>query len=115
IIGLTVWLLLSVWVFFSRGTYEGLTLSVITLFFLILVGIPVILWLTWRRNTDPDGQRSFVTPFHDWASQSFETWTGAVRGGEASMQILLPIAAVAFGMTIFGLVFLFAVPHLGSS
>ena len=31
---------------------------------------------------------------------------------EAAVQILLPIAAVAFGMTIFGLAFLFAVPHL---
>jgi hypothetical protein len=30
------------------------------------------------------------------------------------MQILLPIAAVAFGMTIFGLVFLITVPHLGA-
>jgi Mn2+/Fe2+ NRAMP family transporter len=115
IIGLTIWLVLSVWVLFSRGTYEGLTLSVITLFFLILVGIPVLLWLTWRRNTDPKGQHGFVAPFHDWASQSFQTWTGGVSGREASTQILLPIAAVAFGMTIFGLVFLFAVPHLGSS
>jgi Mn2+/Fe2+ NRAMP family transporter len=115
IIGLTIWLVLSVWVLFSRGTYEGLTLSVITLFFLILVGIPVLLWLTWRRNTDPKEQRGFVAPFHDWASQSFQTWTGGVSGREASTQILLPIAAVAFGMTIFGLVFLFAVPHLGSS
>src|SRR5262245_28686916 len=43
-IGLTVWLVLSVWALFSRGAYEGLTLSVITLFFLVLVGIPVILW-----------------------------------------------------------------------
>jgi hypothetical protein len=39
IIGLTIWLVLSLWVLFSRGTYEGLTLSIITLFFLILVGI----------------------------------------------------------------------------
>jgi hypothetical protein len=30
---------------------------------------------------------------------------------EAAMQILLAIAAVAFGMTIFGLAFLFAIPH----
>jgi hypothetical protein len=67
IIGLTIWLVLSVWVLFSRGTYEGLTLSVITLFFLILVGIPVLLWLTWRRNTDPKEQHGFVAPFHDWA------------------------------------------------
>jgi hypothetical protein len=27
IIGLTVWLVLSVWVLFNRGTYEGVTLS----------------------------------------------------------------------------------------
>ena len=40
--------------------------------------------------------------------------TGNVSGGEAALQILLPIAAVAFGMTIFGLVFLFTVPHLGA-
>src|SRR5215468_5271020 len=33
IIGLTIWLVLSVWVLFSCGTYESLTLSVITLFF----------------------------------------------------------------------------------
>jgi hypothetical protein len=99
-------------ILFSRGTYEALTLSVITLFFLILVGIPVLLWLTWRRNTDPKEQHGTA---RDWASQSFQTWTGGVSGREASTQILLPIAAVAFGMTIFGLVFLFAVPHLGSS
>jgi len=113
IVGLTIWLVLSVWALFSRGAYEGLTLSVITLFFVILVGIPVILWLTWRRNIDPAEQHGYIAPFHDWASQSFETWTGGVSGREASMQILLPIAAVAFGMTIFGLTFLFAVPHLG--
>ena len=54
LIGLTIWLVLSVWGLFSRGAYEGLTLSVITLFFVILVGIPVLLWLTWRRNIDPN-------------------------------------------------------------
>ena len=113
IIGLTIWLLLSVWALFSRGAYEGLTLSVITLFFLVLVGIPLILWLTWRRHTDLNEQRSYVKPFREWTAHSFETSTGGISGREASMQILLPIAAVAFGMTIFGLVFPFAVPHLG--
>jgi hypothetical protein len=113
-IGLTIWLVLSVWALFSRGAYEGVTLSVITLFFVVLVGIPVVLWLTWRRNADPSEQHVNVAPYREWSSGSFETWTGGVSGREASMQILLPIAAVAIGMTIFGLVFLFAVPHLGS-
>jgi hypothetical protein len=113
-IGLTIWFVLSVWVLFSRGAYEGVTLSVITLFFVVLVGIPVVLWLTWRRNTDPNEQHVNVAPYREWSSGSFETSRGGVSGREASMQILLPIAAVAIGMTIFGLVFLFAVPHLGS-
>jgi len=113
IIGLTIWLVLSIWALFSRGAHEGLTLSVITLFFLVLVGLPVLIWLTWSHNTDPNEQYGYVAPFGEWASQRFETWTGGISGREASMQILLPIAAVAFGMTIFGLVFLIAVPHLG--
>jgi len=112
-IGLTMWFVLSIWVLFSRGAYEGLTLSVITLFFLILVGIPVILWLTWRRNSDSDEQHGYVAPFREWSSQQFETWTGRITGREASVQILLPISAVAIGMTVFGLAFLYAVPHLG--
>ena len=112
IVGLTIWLVISVWALFSRGTYEGLTLSVITLFFLVLVGIPVILWLTWRHNTELDVRRA--EPFTEWASHTFETWTGRVSGLEASIQILLPIAAFAIRMTIFGLVFMFTVPNLNS-
>ena len=112
LIGLTIWLVLSVWGLFSRGAYEGLTLSVITLFFVILVGIPVLLWLTWRRNSDPNEQHIHTEPFGEWISRPFETWTGGISGREAAVQVLLPIAAVAFGMTIFGLAFLFAVPHL---
>ena len=116
IIGLTVWLVLSVWVLFSRGAYESLTLTVITFFFLILVGIPLLLWRTWQHNTDPREQgNSKNARFQEWASRSFMTWTGKISGREAAMQILLPIAAVAIGMTIFGLTFLFAVPHIGSS
>ena len=113
IIGLTIWLVLSVWVLFSRGEYEGLALSVITLFFVVLVGVPVLLWLTWRRNVDLNERPDYVAPFTEWASRSIESWTGSVSGREAAIQILLPIAAVAFGMTIFGLTFLFTVPHLG--
>lgn len=113
IIGLTIWLVLSVWVLFSRGEYEGLTLSVITLFFVILISIPVLLWLTWRRNINPNERHGYVAPFGEWVSHPFVTWTGGISGGEAATQILLPIAAVAFGMTVFGLAFLFAVPRLG--
>jgi hypothetical protein len=114
VVGLTLWLVLSVWVLFSRGSYEGLTLSVITLFFTVLVGIPVLLWLTWRHNTDPKNQSASAAPFGEWTRKSFQTWTGSIGAREASIQILLPIAAVTIGMTIFGLVLLFTLPNLNS-
>ncbi len=113
IIGLTIWLVLSVWALFSRGAYEGLTLPVITFFFLILVGIPVVLWRTWQHNTDRQAQHANDESFSEWASHPFITWTGGISGREAATQILLPIAAVAIGMTVFGLTLLFAVPHTG--
>jgi Mn2+/Fe2+ NRAMP family transporter len=113
LVGLAIWFVLSVWVLFNRGAYTGLNIAIITLFFFIAVAIPVLLWLTWRRNTGPEEQSRIDEPFHDWASHSFVTWTGGVSGKEAATQILLPIAAVALGITIFGLVFLFAVPQLG--
>ncbi len=113
IIGLTIWFVLSVWALFSRGAYTGLMLSVITLFFVILIGIVVLLWLTWRHNINPNERHGYVAPFGEWVSHPFVTWTGGISGGEAATQILLPIAAVAFGMTVFGLAFLLAVPRLG--
>ena len=111
-IGLTVWLVLSVWVLFSRGAYIGLNLAVITFFFFILVAIPLILALIWRRHSDPDMQHGYVAPFREWSASSFQSRTGGISGREASVQILLPIGAVAIGMTVFGLVFLFTLPHI---
>jgi Na+/glutamate symporter len=112
VVGLTIWLVLSVWLLFSRGSYEGLTLAVITLFFTVLVGIPILLWLTWRHNAAPHEQSDGSPPFDEWSSKTFETWTGDLSGRHALIQILLPIAAVAIGMTVFGLVFMLAVPTL---
>ncbi len=112
-IGLTAWLVLSVWVFFNRGAYVGLTLAMITLFFVIIVAIPVLIWKTWQHNAPREEMRAPTESFDAWASQRFATWTGALNGRQAAMQILLPIASVCIGMTVFGLVYYFDVPHAG--
>jgi len=113
IVALTIWLVLSVWVFFDRGAYVGLMLAMITVFFVIITGIPLLIWKTWQHNAPREETRTLKESFDAWASQNFATWTGALSGREAAMQILLPLAAVSIGMTIFGLVFYFDVPHLG--
>ena len=114
IIGLTIWLVLSIWALFDRGTYIGLVLGIITLFFVIVTAIPLVLWQAWRRVAAANGTHRDVDAFRDWASHEFVTLTERLSGKQAAIQILLPLAAVAFGMTIFGLVFNFTVPNLGS-
>ena len=107
-IGLTVWLVLSIWFLFGGGTYVGLILAMITVFFVILVAIPSLIWLTWRRNSEPDAQ-NHAESYPNWAAHQFSTWTENLSGAAAAAQILLPLAAVAFGMTIFGLVYVFSI------
>ena len=41
----------------------------------------------------------------DWAAGDFETWTGKSKGANAAIEALLPIAAVAIGLTVMGIIF----------
>jgi hypothetical protein len=102
---LTAWLLLSIWVLFGHGAYVGLIFAMVTLFFVIVTGIPLLIWLTWRRHADRHDTRAPNESFRDWVSHGFATWTGTLSGREAVVQIMLPLAAVSIGMSIFGLVY----------
>lgn len=110
-VGLIVWLVLSVWALFDRGAYIGLILAMVTVIFLAIMGIPTLIWLTWQRRA-ADTQHEPDESFRTWALQEFRAWTGTLTGGAAAAQILLPIAAVAIGMTVFGLVLDITIPHL---
>jgi hypothetical protein len=77
---------------------------VVTGLFVIAIAIPTLLWLTWRRNADDARDDSHLS-FRDWAVGDFDTLTGPVKGANATAEVLLPIAAVAVGMTVLGLVF----------
>jgi hypothetical protein len=112
--GLALWLVVSVWFLFNRGPYMALTVAVITGFFFIIVMIPFLLWMSWRHQGHADSGTG-EPPFREWAHGEFQTWTGPLTGTEAATQILLPIAAVSLGMTVFGLVLYFTLPTLGYS
>ena len=104
IIGLVLMFVAAVWMFFDSGPYEAWLDVVVTGLFVIAIAIPALLWLTWRRNAD--GARDDSHPsFRDWAAGEFDTLTGPVKGANATAEVLLPIAAVAVGMTVLGLVF----------
>ena len=108
-VGLTLWLVLSIWLLFGSGAYIGLILAMITVFFVIIVGIPTLIWLSWRHNAEA-GTHDHAESYREWAMHPFSTWTETLSGSAAAAQILLPLAAVAFGMTIFGLVYVLTVP-----
>jgi len=95
-VGLAGWLVISVWIFSGVGSTDYL-LAIVSGFIFIAVALPFILSRFARGD---DNELSFGT----WRSREFDTWTGRLRGSQAAAEILLPIAAVAFGMTAFGIV-----------
>jgi MFS superfamily sulfate permease-like transporter len=104
IIGLVLMFVAAVWMFFDSDAYGAWLDVVVTGLFVIAIAIPVLCWLTWRRNAA--GARDDSHPgFHDWVVGEFDTWTGPVKSANATIEILLPIAAVAVGMTVLGLLF----------
>jgi hypothetical protein len=102
IIGLTLWLVLSVWIFAGTGMADYL-LFIVSGFIFIAVALPVILSRVARSDT-AEKSDTRLQSFRDWAASDFDTWQGRLSGTQAATQILLPIAAVAFGMTAFGIV-----------
>lgn len=100
---------LAAWGFAGHGITDML-LVVVSGFFILSIGLVTLLWLTRRRHPRDDwGDREHRTDsFGDWASRDVETSTGRVRGSLATIEVLLPVAAVALGMVAFAVVLHFA-------
>jgi hypothetical protein len=95
-----------VWVFFGGPGYTDLALVVVSGFFLMAMGIPFTLWLVWRKyGAGADGSHPSLRA---WAAGELETSQGRRRAVDAAIEILLPLAAAAVGMTAIGLVYHFS-------
>ncbi len=108
--GLAAWFVISAWGF-AGGGHTDLALTAVTGLFALMVGIPSLLALTRRHHpTDPSADRADRTgSFDQWADRDVDLQTGPVKGKYAAIETVLPIAAVAFGMTAFALVLHFSV------
>ena len=76
-------------------------LTMVTFIFLIGIGIPSLLGRIRHahRNERPDDDEATATrdsAFGDWVAREVELWTGLVKGTLATVETVLPIAAVAF-------------------
>lgn len=109
LVGFVAWMVLAAWGFAGPG-YADVALTVVTGFLALVIAIPFILWRVARANRDRSAdERS--PDFDDWSHGQFETWQDRVKGSNAAMEIILPIAAAAVGMTAFAIVFHYAALH----
>jgi len=100
--GLALWFAVSAWGFATDG-YADYLLAVVSGFIFIAVALPYVLSRVWRKSRRRDAAGQDGKLFGEWASGQFATWQDRVRGTNAAVEVLLPIAAAAFGMTAFGI------------
>ncbi len=105
--GLAVWMVLSVWLFASGSGVTDYLLFIVSGFILVVVALVSILSRIGRRAASAQAERPTLS---EWTQSDFEIGQGGDRSRLSSPQaatlILLPLAAVAFGMTLFGVVYL---------
>ena len=103
---LVAWFVLMAWVFFDRQSVVGLPLALVTVLFVVAGLLLGAEYLVWQRHRPAHTRHPNKIPFRDWSVGDFAIWDGKLPGTEAAIQILLPIAAGAFGLTAIGIVFL---------
>jgi len=104
--GLLVWFVIAAWLLFGDSDYIGLALAMISVLVFMTIAIPLALWrtnLTAQRSSHATEQGSET--LDTWLRGQFATWTDQEKGSTAAIEILLPLAAVAFGITALGIVF----------
>jgi hypothetical protein len=104
IVGLALWLALAVWAF-AWDSYTDYLLAIVSGFVLLAVILPLALWRMGRKHPASDDAGPQTTEsFRDWAAGEFGAGQDHLKGSHAAVEALLPIAALAFGMTAFGIV-----------
>jgi hypothetical protein len=105
LVGFVIWFAIAIWSF-GTGGYADWLLTVVTLFLLVAVSLPLILSRVGRSRTAARESLS------DWARGEFQMWQDRAKASSAATEILLPIAAAAIGMTAIGIVFHYVTTHL---
>jgi hypothetical protein len=107
VVGLALWFALAAWGFADDG-YTDYLLVVVSGFVAIAVALPVILSRVGRKDQSTDAGTNRRESFRAWTAGDFVTWQDRLKGANAAIEILLPLAAVAFGMTALGIALHFA-------
>lgn len=105
-IGLALWFVLTVWLMFGGGSgYQEFDLVMVSFVIIAAFAIPAILFMSAGKFVRTHIHREEPAPgsFRAWLDGDFRSWSARTPAGEAAIQILLPLAAVAFGATLLGI------------
>jgi hypothetical protein len=107
--GLLVWFVIAAWLLFGGSGYIELALAIISVLVFMAIAIPLALWHTnltaQRSDVSSPATKQATESLAKWLRGRFDTWTDHERGSTAAIEILLPLAAVAFGITALGIVY----------
>ncbi len=97
IAGLAVLFVIAAWGFFApNDTYY--LLAIVTSFIFAAVFLPFQLYRVRRHGHDPRDTSLSHRSFSNRLDAEFDIWQDRIRGSDAAVAILLPVAAVAIGM-----------------
>lgn len=102
-VGLVAWFALMAWALFDRSSDASLSLALVTLLFVVAILLPWTISRVWRRYQLPYERHLGATSLHDWEAGT--VWGAKLHGSHAAIDVLLPLAAVSFGLTAIGIVF----------
>jgi hypothetical protein len=107
--GLLIWFVVAAWLLFGGSGYIELALAMISVLVFMAIAIPLALWRTNQTAQRSAGSLPAAeqASLGKWLRGQFATWTDQEKGSTAAIEILLPLAAVAFGITALGIVFEF--------
>ena len=105
-VGLVGWFGVAVWILFDRQSDIELPLAMVSALLVIAVLVPRSLSLVRKKYPRPHQAHPYKTAFRDWKEADFAVWGSKLHGMHAAIDMLLPLAAVAFGLTALGIVFL---------
>jgi len=106
--GLLIWFVVAAWLLFGGSGYIDLALTIISVLVFMAIAIPLaLLRASIRAPRSDDGSNGAAKTSESlgtWLQGQFATWTDQEKGSTAAAEILLPLAAVAFGITALGIV-----------
>ena len=105
IAGLALWFVLSAWMFFGSANHMELILAMVCVLFIMAIGVPYTLWRVGERAPRLETTDQPAESFATWTKSEFATWIGHQKSSTAAVEIMLPFAAVAIGITALGIVF----------